>query len=334
MKIDFVILWVDGSDEKWLEEKNRYSPEKVDYSSDANRYRDFDNLQYWFRGVEQFAPWVNRIFFITWGHLPKWLDPNMPKLRIVNHKDFIPEEYLPTFNSNTIELNLHRIPDLSEHFVLFNDDVFLINHVRPEDFFVNGLPCDEMVERPVPVSGKRLRIAHTHVNNMQIINEHFSKRKMIRSHFSKLINFRYGRQIFKSLLLLPFQNYVGFLAPHLAQVHLKSTFETLWKEEPEALHTTCSNKFRGLNDVNHWLMRAWNLCSSRFVPRKRGFGRSFVLSDDNRPIIHYITRQSGKTICVNDIMVISGRDIDFEKTKAELNEAFEKILPEKSAFER
>ena len=55
------------------------------------RYRDWDNLQFWFRGVEKFAPWVNKIHFVTYGHLPKWLNVNNKKLNIVNHKDFMPE---------------------------------------------------------------------------------------------------------------------------------------------------------------------------------------------------------------------------------------------------
>ena len=106
------------------------------------RYRDWDTLKYWFRGVEKYAPWVNKIHFVTYGHLPKFLNTNNPKLNIVNHKDFIPKEYLPTFSANPIELNLHRIKDLSEQFVFFNDDMFVINKVKSTDFFKNGKPRD------------------------------------------------------------------------------------------------------------------------------------------------------------------------------------------------
>ena len=62
-KMDFVILWVDGNDEKWIEEKNKYLELKGD--TKANRFRDCENMQYLFRGIEKFAPWVNKIFFIT-----------------------------------------------------------------------------------------------------------------------------------------------------------------------------------------------------------------------------------------------------------------------------
>ena len=116
--VDFVIIWVDGNDEQWQKEKAKDSPDKnTDYRN--IRYRDWDNLQYWFRGVEKFTPWVNKVHFVTCGHLPKWLNTNNPKLNIVKHSDFIPEKYLPTFSANPIELNIHRIKDLSEKFVFF-----------------------------------------------------------------------------------------------------------------------------------------------------------------------------------------------------------------------
>ena len=112
-KIDFVISWVDGKDQAWLQDKSKY--DAASGSDDAKeRYRDWENLKYWFRGVEKFAPWVAKIHFITWGHLPKWLDVNHPRLHIVRHEDYIPQEYLPTFNSHTIEWNMHRIEGLAE----------------------------------------------------------------------------------------------------------------------------------------------------------------------------------------------------------------------------
>ncbi|MBR6908270.1 hypothetical protein IKN40_07520 [bacterium] len=85
--------------------------------------------------MEKFTPWVNNVFFVTCGHYPSWLNLNHPKLKFIKHEDYIPKEYLPTFCSHTIELNFHRIKELSEHFVYFNDDTFIINHMRESDFF-------------------------------------------------------------------------------------------------------------------------------------------------------------------------------------------------------
>ena len=153
-KIDFVILWVDGTDPDWQRQRRSYDREDLDNGDDENRFRDWGLMKYWFRGAERFAPWVNRIFLVTNGQVPKWLDLTHPKLRLVKHQDYIPEKFLPTFNSNVIELWLHKIPELGEQFVLFNDDMFLTAPVKPEDFFKNGLPCEsallDMATAPGP----------------------------------------------------------------------------------------------------------------------------------------------------------------------------------------
>ncbi len=328
-QVDFVLLWVDGSDLAWLEEKKQYDPRVTDAASCAARYRDWDNLQYWFRGVEQFAPWVNRIFFVTWGHTPKWLNTAHPKLQIVKHTDFIPAQYLPTYNSNTIELNLHRIPELSEQFVLFNDDMFLIRPCEEWDFFEDGLPRDEFVLNAIVPSSAMPIIGHTNVNNTGIINQYFKKEEVFRKYRGKIYNSAYGKNLIRTVMLSRWSSFVGFRNPHLPLSHLKSTFSTLWELEPEKLDATCGNRFRQFNDLNHWLMRYWNLCSGKFIPRSSSFGKLFNASSDNQAAVDYIRNQKGHMVCINDGM----ETFDFDQAKAEMIEAMESILPEKSSFE-
>ncbi len=133
--IDFVITWVDGQDKSWRRQRDSYSHTEGEDDSEV-RYRDWGILRYWFRGVEQFAPWVRTIHFVTWGHLPIWLDMEHPKLHIVKHEEYIPKEYLPTFDSCVLEIHLHRIEGLSDHFVYFNDDMFLLRPLKPTFFFI------------------------------------------------------------------------------------------------------------------------------------------------------------------------------------------------------
>ena len=142
LPIDIVVTWVDGSDPAWRAKKEKYTGVKVCEGNTEVRYRDWDTLRYWFRGVEKYAPWVRYVWFVTDGQKPEWLNIDHPKLKWVKHSDFVPGEYLPTFNANTIEWNLHRIEGLAEQFVYFNDDVFMIRETKPEDFFVNSFPCD------------------------------------------------------------------------------------------------------------------------------------------------------------------------------------------------
>ena len=116
--IDIVIPWVDDRDEAWRKEYReslrRYCPEVKSVSN--IRFESWDNLHYWFRALEKFMPWINKVVFVTWGHLPSFLRTDHPKLKIVRHEDYIPQEYLPTYNSNSIEMNYHRIKELSENF--------------------------------------------------------------------------------------------------------------------------------------------------------------------------------------------------------------------------
>ena len=92
-KIDFVVLWVDGADPDWQRQRARYAPETTDNGSDPNRFRDWDLMRHWFRCVERFAPWVNRVYFVTNGQVPIWLNPDHPKLKLVKHSDYIPAEF-------------------------------------------------------------------------------------------------------------------------------------------------------------------------------------------------------------------------------------------------
>lgn len=133
-EIDVVLTYVDTTDKEWQEEFKKYS--SIDADNHC-RYRSFDNVQYIFRGIEKFMPWVRQIYFVVQSpsQIPDWLDCNNPKLKIVYHQDYIPPELLPTFNSSVIEMFLHRIKGLSEHFLYFNDDMFPLAEISPDCFF-------------------------------------------------------------------------------------------------------------------------------------------------------------------------------------------------------
>lgn len=328
-KIDFVLPWVDGNDKEWHAEKSKYVP---GYNTDNSivRYRDWDNLHFIFRGIEKFAPWVNNVFFVTSGHLPKWLNKEHPKLKIVNHKDYIPHEYLPTFSSHAIELNFHRIKDLSEHFICFNDDMFLIKDIKPEDFFKNGKPCDMAIMNSfIPTT----EFSHIDFNNIWVINKHFKKRKAIANNLLKWFNPVYGTMNFLNLLLLSWNGMSRFISCHLPQPYLKKTFQEVWTVEGELLDRTCKNKFRSRDDINHWLFRYWRLMKGEFTPISvPRLGKMVELSDNkkrNSSIYKSIIKQKYPMICVNDVE----NKVNFELEKQRLKNAFEHIFPEKSNYE-
>ena len=327
--IDFVVLWVDGNDPKWQTLKNKYEANTAG-DTRITRFRDWDNLQFWFRGAEKYAPWVNKIHFVTWGHYPQWLNINHPKINFVRHEDYIPEQYLPTFSSRTIELNLHRIESLSNRFVLFNDDMFTLKRLKEEDMFRKGLPCDSAILKPL-ISSFRNSIGGIVSNNMEIINTTFNKNKVIRKNVFKWFNPIYKRNLISTICLMPYKNFVGFINSHLPISYLKDTFFEVWEAEFEALHNTCCRKFRDRRDVNHWLFRYWQISTGKFVPRSVSIGRYLSLTNNNKSVEKAIIEQKYKLVCLND----DNRDpiIDFEKEKDLIKRAFEKILPEKSSFE-
>jgi hypothetical protein len=144
--VDVVYTWVDGSDEDWQRSRAaalRVSdPEQFTESATAEaRFREHDELRYSLRSLERHAPWVNHIWIVTANQVPEWLDTDHPKVTVVSHHEIWSDEgTLPTFNSHAIEAHLHRIEGLTEHFVYFNDDVFLGRDCAPEMFFeANGI---------------------------------------------------------------------------------------------------------------------------------------------------------------------------------------------------
>ena len=332
--IDFVVMWVDGNDPEWQKEKAKYD---VNTNADGSlyRYRDWDLLQYWFRGIEKFAPWVRKIHFVTWGHIPKWLNTNNPKLNIVKHEDFIPHKYLPTFSANSIENNLHRIKDLSDNFVFFNDDFYLIKNSKETDFFKNNVPLDTAVLN-VHCPKKSLVSQYFCINDTSIINEHFDFRNSLKQNFFKWFNIKNGGLIFRTIALLPSPRFPGFWQSHIASSYNKSTFEEVWKKEEEILDKTCSHKFRETTDVNQWVFKEWQIASGNFIPRSSKFGKSFYIDRDGikklkKKILNCIKKQKVNIVAINDGPM---SDEEYSELIRDLKVSFETILPEKSSFEK
>ena len=328
--IDFVIIWVDGNDPEWRKEKDKYDETNKEGDSTEVRFRSWDNLQYWFRGVEKFAPWVNKVHFVTWGHLPEWLDTTNPKLNIVNHKDYIPAEYLPTFNANTIELNLHRIKGLAGRFVFFNDDMFITAPTRAEDFFKNDLPCDTFALDCIcfqPDSAGFFNGA-----DLTVINGHFNKKETFRKNRGKWLSPKNGmRNVMRTLLLTPWGYFPGFYYQHLPSSFLKTTYEQMWQREPEILDRTSRDKFRKPGNVNQWLMKFWQLASGEFEVRRDSFGYCYHIKESNyKQLLEDIPSGRHCMMCIND----TAETTDFETKKEEVKAALEKLLPEKSSFEK
>lgn len=161
--IDVVIAWVDGNDPRLNEKRNSYlaGPDKTIHSgTHPTRFASVNEIKYCILSIFRFAPFVRNVFIVTDGQDPKlyqdirtYFPERESSVRIVDHSEIFEgfEEYLPTFNSLTIASMIWRIRGLSDNFVYFNDDTFLIRDIRPEDWFIDGRPVlrGRWVQTPV-----------------------------------------------------------------------------------------------------------------------------------------------------------------------------------------
>lgn len=329
MEIDFVLIWVDMNDPEWKKEFARYSGQTAAESNSVSdaRFRDYGFLRYWFRGVEKFTPWVRKIHLLTCGQKPAWLNINNPKLNLVDHKDVIPEEFLPTYNSGVIERYIHRIPDLADHFVYFNDDFYIIRPTPPSRFFSNGLPCDIAAFHYNPSWSQWYKMLR---NNIRIINRHFDKKEVMKRDHDKWFHETYGSKARQNHLLKHYDKFITLRTPHNAQPYLKSTFEEVWNAADKELTETSANRFRDTTDYTQELFRTWQICRGNFVPYNTyADTKMFPLLIKSKKAIKAIYNQSYNLICLNDNIHIRHYNEVMEK----IRDAFESILPEKSSFE-
>lgn len=328
--IDFVVLWVDCNDAKWQKEKNKYSGIK-DVDNSIVRYQDWENLKYWFRSVEKYAPWVNRVHLLTNGQVPEWINTECPKLNLVKHSDYMPRTALPTFNSNAIEVGICDIPGLSEYFVLFNDDVFLTAPASEKNFFSNGVPIDMCGFIRAPKTNPDNVFSYLMKNNNDVIFQHFNKKQIVWDKFFKWFRPWQGKTFLSSLYYALHKGRVGFVIPHLSTPYLKTDFKKVWEKESEKLIATQHNRFRSKTDLTHCLFRNWRMSEGNFISRKSK-GKYFSVKDENtaKIIANAIIKNKYPEICINE--VCTGET--FEQVKAIVNDAFEQTLPKKSIFER
>lgn len=316
-------------DPKWKEEFLKYSQKKDNEKNGVSeaRFRDYGFLKYWFRGIEKFAPWVRKIHFITSGQKPDWLDTSNPKINLVDHKDFIPHKFLPTYNSVVIERYMHRIPGLAEHFVYFNDDFYIIRPISAERFFKNGLPCDIAAFHYNPSWSqwyKRIK------NNIRIINRRFDKKEVMTRDHDKWFCKSYGSRARWNYLLKPYGKFITLRTPHNAQPYLKETFREVWGYAGKELTETSVNRFRMVTDYTPELFRTWQICQGNFEPYNTySDTKMFPLMIKPKQAVKAIRNQSYSLICLNDNVHIRNYDLVMSNIK----DAFESILPEKSSFE-
>ena len=223
---------------------------------------------------------------------------------------------------------MHRIDGLTEHFIYFNDDMFVVRPMKQEEFFAGGLPVDTVTE--VPLRFNPGGIDSIIGNDMMVINKNFNKSEVIKKNKKLWFSLKNPKATLKNLYMKPVNGFSAFDNPHIPQPFLKSTFETLWDKEEELLNETSSHRFRSNEDVNQWLFRYWQFASGNFVQGKGDKGRFFSIGRDDELIKKTIKNKEYAMVCLSDDDV----NLDFEAEKKTLVELFQSVLPDKSGFEK
>ena len=224
--IDVVYTWVDDTDPEWRRRRSTVQPPGDRLASDAldpARTTNRDELRYSLRSLSMYANWVRRVWLVTDGQVPAWLNRDEPRLTVVTHREiFSDPAALPTFNSHAIESQLHHIPGLAEHFLYLNDDVFFGRPVRPELFFhANG-------------------VAKFAVSSLAL------DRDADLSFNGATLAARRNREFLESRL----QRTVTQRMQHTPHAHVLSTLKHLERTDPELIAAVARSKFRSAGDVS------------------------------------------------------------------------------------
>lgn len=313
--VDIVYLWCDSSDDVWRTKKNdelRKLGKATDNDSTGDcRFIDNDELKYSLRSLEKYAPWINNIFIVTDSQVPKWLDTTNPKIKIIDHKEILPEDVLPTFNASAIETALHKIPNLSEHFLFANDDMFFARPVQKSFFF------DEKDTKPIFRFSKR-----------RIINKTYKHLYgyMISSAY-KLVEQKYGKSF-------------PYFPHHNIDAYCKSDIEKCYNEFFEGFEKTARQKFREKDCIQRSIFGYYSVacgCASPkivnnfaakisdLIHKKSQDSMMFVLKKNK---LSQIIKHRPYLFCINDSSETCDED------RAAMKEFLEKEFPQQSKFEK
>jgi len=242
IQVDAVITWVDGNDKIWQEKINTYSEKKINFSSEKHkrRYNSIGEIDIAITSIIKFAPFIKNIFLVTDNQSPKSFDSlkTLAKaqninLELIDHKVIFDgyHQYLPCFNSCSIGSMLFRIPNLSEHFVIFNDDTFLMRPVSINDFFINGQPV--------------LRGAWQKFNEDRIIRTCYKKIQGFLGKPKKTGGYSFKKLQQNSAKLAKTDRYLRRF--HTPVCLRKSTLENFFKTNKTRLEANIKHRFRNEN---------------------------------------------------------------------------------------
>ena len=291
--MDIVITYVNGLDPQWQREYEQYTNVKIL----EKRFRDWGTLHYLFRGIEVNMPFIRKVHLVVSqeSQVPEWV--NREQVNVVLHKDIIPEEFLPTFNSTPIEMHLHRIKDLDEEYMYFNDDIFPLIECKPTDFFRDG-------------------------KGVLGMSRHFFVSDMFKTICRNSDNM--------ARLALGLPSSWLFLRPqHICTPMLKSECEALYaKLEPQIRASI--TRVRSSQNLSQYLFLDYMYLKGKIINERLSKKHFSVGITSSSKLQKFIENPTRKLVCINDVKLSEKR---YEKLRKTMLDAFEAKFPKKSKFE-
>lgn len=241
-------------------------------------------------------PWIRTVHLVVSNieQAPAWLDQS--KVHVVLHEDIIPEQLLPTFNSTTIEMYLHEIPGLAEHFIYSNDDMLAIDSLGVEDFFKDGIPVYELIERTSAGNVFRMQCK----NSYGLASRLSGKQNGDASYY--------------------------FYIKHSMDPMLKSVYGEVHRKAGDEIFKKCT-KFREPWNFTQYLFPDYALMTGRASLGHMSF--KYFAADACAAAADCIGRRLAKVVCVNDTDKVK----DFGAASAAVNAALSRLFKGKSVFE-
>ncbi|MGW3951282.1 stealth family protein [Streptomyces sp. NPDC004752] len=309
--VDVVYTWVDGEEPGMRAKRARYqdrgTAEILDKETNASRYTSHDELKYSLRSLAMYADFVRHIYIVTDGQKPHWLDDRAAGITVVDHGDIFPQGVLPVFNSHAIETRLHHIPGLSEHYLYFNDDVFVGRRVTAEHFFHgSGL-------MKIPVSPLKIGVGKPHAEETATNSASKNVRRLLLDKF--------GRMTTNNFMHTPLPQQRGALR----------AIEELF---PEDVRRTTASRFRSPQDIAMTapLLYQYALMAGLGVPGRFSFRYVNISRPDAEARLADLRRNRRfDFFCLNDVDVPPE---EREQVGIRMGEFLEHYYPFPSPFEK
>lgn len=310
--VDVVYTWVDGNDPAWQERRRaaerELDPRQVNETAiHPSRYASRDELRYSLRSLEMYANWVRRVYIVTDGQTPAWLDLDNPRVQVIDHREiFADTSVLPTFNSHAIESRLHHIPGLAEHYLYLNDDVFFARPVGPETFFHgNGIAkffrSKVLLDLDPPDAG-----------DLPVTSAAKQNRALIGGSFERIVTTKFK---------------------HTPHPQVKSVLNDIEKRYADAVERTTASRFRRPTDVSvaSALHHYYAFMTGRAVPGDIAyFYRDLADDRAGRKLERHLNKRSLDVFCLNETVVDETRAA---RISADIRTFMDRRFPVPSSFE-